>query len=114
MSCSQELLDESADGKLLLVSDDDMFIWSSLVRHYGLPATPEWGAWMLGQLKRDRRIQPLHGFAYDGVVVRASRKYLLILLRRGLRSQQLRFPDKNGPVEWPEVHLRKSGLSSVL
>jgi hypothetical protein len=113
VSCSQELVDASADRKLLLVNDDDMFIWSSLVCHYGLPAIAEWGAWILGQLNRDRRIQPLPGFGYSGAVVRANRKYLLVLLRRGLRSQQLRFPDKNGPVEWPEVHLRKSDSSSV-
>ncbi|HEX7895959.1 MAG TPA: hypothetical protein VF447_17300 [Terriglobales bacterium] len=113
VSCSQELIDASADGKLVLVNDDDTFIWSSLACHYGLPATPEWGAWVLGQLKRDRRIQPLPGFGYSGVVVRASRKYLLVLLRRGLRSQQLGFPNKNGPVEWPEVRLRKTDTSLV-
>lgn len=113
VSCSQELVDASADRKLLLVGDDDMFIWSSLVCHYGLPATPEWGAWVLGQLKRDRCIQPLPGFGYCGVVVRASRKYLLVLLRRGLRGQQLRFPNKNGPVEWPEVRLRKADTSFI-
>ena len=43
VSCSQELADTTSDGKLLLISDDQSFIWSSLVRHYGLPATPEWG-----------------------------------------------------------------------
>jgi hypothetical protein len=43
VSCSQELADNTADGKLLLVSDDQLFIWSSLVCHYGLPATPDWG-----------------------------------------------------------------------
>jgi hypothetical protein len=43
VSCSQELADSTCDGKLLLTSDDHSFIWSSLVRHYGLPATPEWG-----------------------------------------------------------------------
>ena len=41
VSCSQELSDTTSDGKLLLISDDHLFIWSSLVRHYGLPATPE-------------------------------------------------------------------------
>ena len=46
VSCSQELADATSDGKLLLISDDQSFIWSSLVLHYGLPATPEWGAWM--------------------------------------------------------------------
>ena len=105
VSCSQELVDASADRKPLLVSDDDMFIWSSLMCHYGLPVTLDWGAWVLGQLKRDQRIQPLPGFGYRGFVVRASRTYLLVLLRRGLRSQQLRFPNKNGPAEWPEVRL---------
>ena len=36
VSCSQELADMTSDGKLLLISDDHLFIWSSLVRHYGL------------------------------------------------------------------------------
>ena len=44
VACSQELADASSDGKLLLVSSNDTFIWSSLVSHYGLPATPEWGS----------------------------------------------------------------------
>ena len=41
VSCSQELADTTSDGRLLLISDDHFFIWSSLVRHYGLPATPD-------------------------------------------------------------------------
>jgi len=59
VSCSQELADAQCDGKLLLVSDDEMFIWSSLVEHYGLPATPEWRPWMLEQLRRDRQCQEI-------------------------------------------------------
>ena len=51
VSCSQELADNTSDGKLLLVSDDQLFIWSSLVCHYGLPATPEWRSWMISQLR---------------------------------------------------------------
>ena len=64
VSCSQELADATSDGKLLLISDDQSFIWSSLVRHYGLPATPEWGPWMISQLQQQKRIQPLLGFGY--------------------------------------------------
>ncbi len=107
VSCSQELADAQADGKLLLVSNDEMFIWSSLVRHYGLPATPDWGSWILSQLRRDKRIQPLPGFGYEGVAIKATRKHLLMLLRRGLRSKQLIFPPENRPVEWPEIQLTK-------
>src|SRR5271157_1649479 len=107
MSCSQELADTTSDGKLLLISDDHSFIWSSLVRHYGLPATPVWGSWMISQLQSQKRIQPLLGFGYAGVAAKARRKVLLALLRRGLRSNKLVFPAHNGAVEWPEIQLTK-------
>jgi hypothetical protein len=107
VSCSQELADTTSDGKLLLISDDHSFIWSSLVRHYGLPATPEWGSWMISQLQSQKRIQPLVGFGYSGVAIKAKRKELLALLRRGLRNRQLAFPPSNGAVEWPEIRLVK-------
>jgi hypothetical protein len=93
--------------KLLLISDDQSFIWSSLVRHYGLPATPEWGPWLIAQLQSQKRIQPLLGFGYAGVAVKAKRKVLLALLRKGLRSNRLAFPVHNGAVEWPEIQLAK-------
>ena len=107
VSCSQELADNTSDGKLILISDDSVFIWSSLVQHYGLPATPAWGSWMISQLQSQKRIQPLPGFGYSGVGVKAKRKELLALLRRGLRSRQLAFPTQNGAVEWPEIELIK-------
>jgi hypothetical protein len=107
VSCSQELSETTSDGKLLLISDEHSFIWSSLVSHYGLPATPEWGPWMISQLQSQKRIQLLPGFGYSGVAVKATRKQLLALLARGLRNRQLRFPDQNGPVEWPAMQLVK-------
>ena len=107
VSCSQELADTTADGRLLLVGDDHSFVWSSLVCHYGLPATPDWGPWVISQLQQQKRIQPLIGFGYAGVAVKAKRKELLALLRRGLRSKKLAFPTGNGAVEWPEVYLAK-------
>jgi hypothetical protein len=107
VSCSQELADTTSDGKLLLVSDDHLFIWSSLVCHYGLPATPDWGPWMISQLQQQKRIQALPSFGYAGVAVKAKRKELLALVRRGLRSNKLAFPVHNGGVEWPEVYLAK-------
>ena len=36
VSCSQEFADNTSDGRLLLVSNNHLFIWSSLVCHYGL------------------------------------------------------------------------------
>ena len=107
VGCSQELADATSDGKLLLISDDNSFIWSSLVSHYGLPGTPEWGPWIISQLQQQKRIQTLPGFGYVGVAIQATRKRLLALLARGLRNRQLRFPDQNGPVEWPAIQIVK-------
>ena len=107
VACSQELADASSDGKLLLVSSNDTFIWSSLVSHYGLPATPEWGSWMLAELHSQKRIHPLPGFGCEGVAVAATQKQLLALLSRGLRRRKLRFPFQNGAVEWPMIQLSK-------
>jgi hypothetical protein len=107
VSCSQELADNTSDGRVLLVNNDHLFVWSSLVCHYGLPATPAWGPWMISQLHQQKRIQPLPSFGYAGVAVKAKRKQLLALLRRGLHSRQLAFPAQNGAVEWPEVCLLK-------
>jgi len=107
VACSQELAGTTADGKLLLASDGETFIWSSLVSHYGLPATPEWGPWMLGELRSQKRLHALFGFGYRGVAISATRKQLLALLSRGLRTRNLRFPPQNGPVEWPRIQLAK-------
>jgi hypothetical protein len=107
VSCSHELADNTVDGKLLLVSDDRLFVWSSLVCHYGLPATPEWGSWVIAQLQQQKRIQPLSGFGFDGVAVKATRKQILALLSKGLRNGRISFPGQNGPVAWPEVYLAK-------
>ena len=112
LSCSQELADSTSDGKLLLVSDDLLFIWSSLVSHYGLPATPVWGSWVIAQLEQQKRIQPLSGFGFGGVAVKATRKHLLALLSKGLRNRRIAFPDQNGPVEWPAIQLTKRPTES--
>ena len=107
VACSQELVDTSSHGKLLLTSSESTFIWSSLVSHYGLPATPDWGAWVISQLEAQKRIQPLLGFGYDGVALTATRKQLLAMLSRGLRTRNLVFPFENGPVQWPRIQLAK-------
>jgi hypothetical protein len=112
VSCSQELANSTSDGKLLLVSDDHLFIWSSLVCHYGLAATPVWGSWVIAQLEQQKKVQPLSGFGFDGVAVKATRKHLLALLSKGLRNRRIAFPDQNGPVQWPAIQLIKKPTES--
>ena len=61
LGCSQQLADTTADGKLLLVNGNETFIWLSLVQHYGLPALPDWGTWVISQLNKQKRIQESYG-----------------------------------------------------
>ena len=96
------------------MNDDETFIWLSLVQHYGLPALPDWGGWVISQLHRDKRVRPLLGFGYEGVAVGVTRKQLLMLLRKGLRSKQLLFPPCNAPIEWPEIRLIKATVKGPL
>jgi hypothetical protein len=62
---------------------------------------------MISQLQQQNRIQLLPAFGYAGVAIKAKRKQLLALLRKGLRSNQLVFPTQNGAVQWPELQLMK-------
>ena len=102
VSCSQELADTTSDGKLLLISDDHSFIWSSLVRHYGLPATPEWGPWMISQLQQQKRIQPLPGLDMPESPSRPSEKSYWRCFGRGCAAIGSRFLPKMGPSNGPK------------
>lgn len=98
---SQEMIGNAKQDRLLLISEEPMFVWSSLVLHFGLPALPEWADWFLSELKRRKRVQTLAGFGYRAVTVKTRPQELLKLIEQGLRQKKLSFPTTNGPVHWP-------------
>jgi hypothetical protein len=100
VALSQEMTGSIGLDRLLLISNEPAFVWSSLVLHFGLPAVPEWADWSLADLKSKKKIQPLMGFGYTGVAVKTNRQESLKLIEHGLRKTALIFPDRNGPVQW--------------
>ena len=86
--------------RLLLISDEPAFVWSSLVLHFGLPAVPEWANWFLAKLNVRKRMQPMIGFGYKSIAVKTNRQELLELTEQGLRKKELVLPTRNGPVQW--------------
>ena len=96
IALSQELTGATGQDRLLLVSDEPAFVWSSLVLHFGLPALPEWADWFLAELHSRKRMQPMIGFGYKGLVVKTNRQELLKLIENGLRKKELVFPTRNG------------------
>ena len=100
VTLSQEMTGASSQDRLLLVSDEPTFIWSSLVLHFGLPAVPDWADWFLSELHSRKRMQPMMGFGYKGIAVKANRQEMLNLIEQGLRRRKLTFPSTNGQVSW--------------
>jgi hypothetical protein len=62
-------------------------------QHLRLAGNAGMGPWLISQLQQQKRIQPLPGFGYSGVAIKAKRKELLALLGRGLSRVSSRMQD---------------------
>ena len=96
VALSQEITGSTSQDRLLLISDEPAFVWSSLVLHLGLPALPDWADWFLSELRSRKRMQSLMGFGYTGIAIKTNRQELLKLIENGLRKKELVFPTRNG------------------
>ena len=99
----------ASQDRLLLISDEPAFVWSSLVLHFGLPAAPEWAGWFLAELHSRKRMQTLMGFGYRGIAVKTNRQEMLKLIELGLRKRKIAFPAANGPVSWNDRSIDNIG-----
>jgi hypothetical protein len=109
LAISQELAQSGRapdTTKTILLDDSAQFIWNSLAQIHGLPGACEWAEWIVGELKRQRRIVPLEGIGCNPVLVKGGRPLLLSCISRGVRRGRLAFPQENGPVEWPSIPFR--------
>ena len=100
VALSQEMTGAAVQDRLMLISREPMFVWSSLALHFGLPALPEWADWFLAELNSRKRINALAGFGYRAVAAKTNRQELLKLIEQGLRKKKLLLPSANGPVQW--------------
>jgi hypothetical protein len=110
---SQTLRQNGIDGHTYLLNYFPDVAWALMASVMGLPARPEWGSWVIDQLDLQQRISPLVGFGCNPYSVHATRDELLQLLADGVQKQHLAFPEKNGPVHWPEFSVRDA-LQAVL
>ncbi len=74
-----------------------------LAQRFGLPVVPEWADWFMQELKRRNAISPLLGFGCAPVVVVGTKRIFLNWIGRGIRRGDIRFPERNGPISWPEL-----------
>ena len=74
---------------------------ATLVSFLGLPADPIWADHILGIVEEKKRIEEIDGIGCQPVLISSTTEEVLDWIGDGLRSRVLGFPEKNGPIIWP-------------
>jgi hypothetical protein len=90
----------AATGRTLLADSRPLFVWSSLAHIHGLPGVPEWADWFYRQLESHKALMPLLGIGCQPVLIKGTKQQFLSWIGKGVRSGQLEFPSKMGPIQW--------------
>jgi len=106
VAVSEALYTNGGVGRTILLGyqrgrDSDL-AWATLVSFLGLPAEPSWAEHVLGVVEAEERIKPLDGIGCQPVLISATTEEVLEWIGDGLRSRILSFPERNGPISWPQ------------
>jgi hypothetical protein len=101
VAVSEQLYTNGGVGRTILLGYQRDQAWATLVSFLGLPAEPSWAEHVLGVVETEERINPLDGIGCQPVLISATTEEVLELIGDGLRSKALSFPQKNGPIIWP-------------
>jgi hypothetical protein len=82
------------------------FTWATVVSLLGLPADPRWGNVVLGEMRKDKLIRRMDGIGCDPAVVIGTREDFMKRMGEARSMDLLPFPEKNGPVVWPQYTIR--------
>jgi len=105
IALSEELRGMKSLVKTFLLRPDPHEVWTALVHRLGLPAVPEWAEDMVRVLEDQKRITPLEGIGCAPILVSASGEEILEWMESSVTRGALRFPEMNGPIQWPNKSL---------
>jgi hypothetical protein len=105
LAVSQELHTNGSAGRTILFRYQREGAWAALVSFLGLPADPGWANHILQIAEEKRRIEELDGIGCQPVLISATTEEMLEWIGEGLRSGALSFPEKAGPILWPQVSI---------
>jgi len=88
-------------NRTVLCDDDPVFVLYRLSQRFGLPVVPEWADWFRAELVRRQAIKGLVGLGCTPALVTGRKSQFLKWFGVALRRKQIRFPESNGPVQWP-------------
>ena len=101
LAVSEALYTNGGVGRTILLGYQRDQAWATLVSFLGLPAEPSWAEHVLGVVETEERIKPLDGIGCQPLLISATTEEMLEWIGDGLRSKALSFPEKNGPILWP-------------
>jgi hypothetical protein len=108
VALSQQWVDSAIianPSEIFLLDSTPEFVWTNIAYVYGLPACPDWAAWFHQKLVEEGSISQLLGVGCDPILISGTRELYLSWLGQGVASGVLKFPDRNGPVVWPNIAL---------
>jgi hypothetical protein len=106
LSFSETLMQNGKDSKVYLLYNDPDLIWATVISFLGLPATPAWAKAGVSMLTQTGKIEEMSGFNCSPLVVKVSREELLIWIGEQVGYGNLVFPEKAGPIKWPNYGLK--------
>ncbi|MGB7548156.1 MAG: hypothetical protein WBM14_10435, partial [Terracidiphilus sp.] len=109
VAVSEALYTNGGVGRTILLQYQRDQAWATLVSFLGLPAEPSWAEHILSVVEADERIKILDGIGCQPVLISATTEEILEWIGDGLRSRNLSFPERNGPIVW-----LRSALSASL
>jgi hypothetical protein len=108
LAVSQELHTNGSAGRTILLRYRREEAWATLVTFLGLPADPVWADHILGIIEERKRIEEIEGIGCQPVLISATTEEVLEWIGDGLRSSDLSFPERNGPIVWPRFSMTAS------
>ena len=88
-----------------LAAETNDLTWATVVSMLGLPADPRWGNVVLGEIRKEKRIRLLDGIGCKPAVINGTREEFMARIGQARAAGLLPFPQKNGPVGWPNYAL---------
>jgi hypothetical protein len=108
VAVSEAMYTNGGVGRTILLGYQRDQAWATLVSFLGLPAEPSWAEHVLGVVETEERIKPLDGIGCQPVLIAATTEEVLEWIGNGLKSRDLNFPEKNGPILWPRYFLTET------
>ena len=116
VALSEEIRGLGSLNRTYSLSNSPEAVWSTVVHRLGIPAAPEWAGRVLELFEEKERITVPDCIGYKAVVVTATGEEVLQWLEELILQDELRLPDKNGPIVWPHISMKsvmRSQLASV-